>query len=87
VNVPEHQADPDRRATRGNAAVTRLRSSWRLANIANWAQSPIDGALSASGTSAAQIGMAKLGGVVITAWALFDGGATLDGLPAAEPAE
>jgi AGZA family xanthine/uracil permease-like MFS transporter len=53
-----------------------------LPNIANWAQSQIDGALSAAGTSAAQIGMAKLGmnGVVYHGMQLFGGGATLAGL-------
>jgi adenine/guanine/hypoxanthine permease len=53
-----------------------------LPNIANWAQSQIDGALSAAGTSAAQIGMTKLGmnGVVYHGMQLFGGGATLAGL-------
>jgi AGZA family xanthine/uracil permease-like MFS transporter len=53
-----------------------------LPNIANWAQSQIDGALSAAGTSATQIGMAKLGmnGVVYHGMQLFGGGATLAGL-------
>jgi AGZA family xanthine/uracil permease-like MFS transporter len=53
-----------------------------LPNIANWAQSQIDGALSAAGTSAKAIGMAKLGmnGVVYHGMALFGGGATLAGL-------
>jgi AGZA family xanthine/uracil permease-like MFS transporter len=53
-----------------------------LPNIANWAQSQIDGALSAAGTSAEKIGMAKLGmnGVVYHGMQLFGGGATLAGL-------
>lgn len=53
-----------------------------LPNIANWAQSQIDGALSAAGTSAAAVGMAKLGmnGVVYHGMQLFGGGATLAGL-------
>jgi adenine/guanine/hypoxanthine permease len=53
-----------------------------LPNIANWAQSQIDGALSAAGTSAEKIGMAKLGmnGVVYHGMQIFGGGATLAGL-------
>jgi AGZA family xanthine/uracil permease-like MFS transporter len=53
-----------------------------LPNIAAWAQTLIDGALGAAGTSAEQIGMAKLGatGVVYHGMALLGGGAVLAGL-------
>src|SRR6201999_2056493 len=53
-----------------------------LPNIASWAQTQIDGALSAAGTSAEQIGYAKLGatGVVYHGMALLGGGAVLAGL-------
>ncbi|HTW29442.1 MAG TPA: hypothetical protein VME92_20115 [Acetobacteraceae bacterium] len=53
-----------------------------LPNIANWAQSQIDGALSAAGTTAQQIGLDKLNanGVVYHGMQLFGGGATLAGL-------
>jgi AGZA family xanthine/uracil permease-like MFS transporter len=53
-----------------------------LPNIANWAQSQIDAALSAAGTSAEKVGMVKLGmnGVVYHGMQLFGGGATLAGL-------
>src|SRR6266850_2087101 len=53
-----------------------------LPNVAAWAQTLIDGALSAAGTSAEQIGMAKLGatGVVYHGMALLGGGAVLAGL-------
>src|SRR5271156_4044452 len=53
-----------------------------LPNIAAWAQTQIDGALGAAGTSADKIGMAKLGasGVVYHGMALLGGGAVLAGL-------
>src|SRR5271168_4756091 len=53
-----------------------------LPNIAAWAQTLIDGALGAAGTSAAALGMAKLGatGVVYHGMALLGGGAVLAGL-------
>ncbi|HEX3953905.1 MAG TPA: hypothetical protein VHW90_10060 [Stellaceae bacterium] len=53
-----------------------------LPNIAAWAQTQIDGALAAAGTSADQIGMAKLAavGVVYHGMALLGGGAVLAGL-------
>src|SRR5262249_40288710 len=51
-------------------------------NIAAWAQTLIDGVLAAAGTSAEQVGMAKLGaaGVVYHGMALLGGGAVLAGL-------
>ena len=53
-----------------------------LPNVAEWAQSQVDGALSAAGTSAQQVGIAKLtaNGVVYHGMQLFGGGATLAGL-------
>ena len=53
-----------------------------LPNIASWAQSQIDGALSAAGTSAAKVGMDKLAGngVIYHGLQLFGGGGTLAGL-------
>jgi adenine/guanine/hypoxanthine permease len=53
-----------------------------LPNIAAWAQTLIDGALGAAGTSAEKIGMANLGatGVVYHGMALLGGGAVLGGL-------
>ena len=53
-----------------------------LPNIAAWAQTLIDGALGAAGTSAEKLGMAKLGavGVVYHGMALLGGGAVLAGL-------
>jgi adenine/guanine/hypoxanthine permease len=53
-----------------------------LPNVAAWAQTQIDGALAAAGTTAEQIGMAKLGatGVVYRGMALLGGGAVLAGL-------
>jgi AGZA family xanthine/uracil permease-like MFS transporter len=53
-----------------------------LPNIAAWAQTLIDGVLGAAGTSAEQVGMAKLGaaGVVYHGMALLGGGAVLAGL-------
>ncbi len=53
-----------------------------LPNIAAWAQTLIDGALGAAGTSAAKLGMAKLGavGIVYHGMALLGGGAVLAGL-------
>jgi Amidase len=53
-----------------------------LPNIASWAQSQIDGALAAAGTSASQIGLDKLAGnsVIYHGLQLFGGGGTLAGL-------
>src|ERR1700746_3533742 len=53
-----------------------------LPNVAAWAQTLIDGALGAAGTSAEQLGMVKLGavGVVYHGMALLGGGAVLAGL-------
>lgn len=53
-----------------------------LPNVAEWAQSQIDGALSAAGTSAANVGDAALAahGVIYHGMQLFGGGATLAGL-------
>ncbi len=53
-----------------------------LPNIASWAQSQIDGALAAAGTSATQVGLDKLAGngVIYHGLALFGGGGTLAGL-------
>ena len=53
-----------------------------LPNVAAWAQTVIDGVLGAAGTSAEQLGMAKLGaaGVVYHGMALLGGGAVLAGL-------
>jgi len=53
-----------------------------LPNIAAWAQTLIDSALGAAGTSAEKVGMAKLGatGVVYHSMALLGGGAVLAGL-------
>jgi AGZA family xanthine/uracil permease-like MFS transporter len=53
-----------------------------LPNIAAWAQSQIDGALGAAGTSATKVGMDKLmdNGVVYHGMALLGGGAVLAGL-------
>jgi AGZA family xanthine/uracil permease-like MFS transporter len=53
-----------------------------LPNIASWAQSQIDGALGAAGTSAGKVGLDKLGdnGVVYHGMALLGGGAVLAGL-------
>src|SRR6201993_4355967 len=53
-----------------------------LPNVAAWAQTAIDGVLGAAGTSAEQLGMAKLGaaGVVYHGMALLGGGAVRAGL-------
>ena len=53
-----------------------------LPNIAEWAQTQIDGALAAAGTTATQVGMDKLAanGVIYHGMQLFGGGATLAGL-------
>jgi AGZA family xanthine/uracil permease-like MFS transporter len=53
-----------------------------IPNIAAWGQTQIDGALNAAGTSAAQLGMAKLmdTGVVYQGMQLLGGGAVLAGL-------
>lgn len=53
-----------------------------IPNIAAWAQTQVDGALAAAGTSASQLGMAKLMGVgvVYRGMQLLGGGAILAGL-------
>ena len=53
-----------------------------LPNIASWAQSQIDGALGAAGTTADKVGLANLmnNGVVYHGMALLGGGAVLAGL-------
>jgi AGZA family xanthine/uracil permease-like MFS transporter len=53
-----------------------------LPNIASWAQTQIDGALGAAGTSASQVGFDKLAGhgVIYHGLELFGGGGTLTGL-------
>jgi AGZA family xanthine/uracil permease-like MFS transporter len=53
-----------------------------LPNIANWAQSQVDGALGAAGTTAQAVGLDKLAGngVIYRGMELFGGGATLAGL-------
>ncbi len=53
-----------------------------LPNIAAWAQTQVDGALAAAGTSAAQVGADKLAasGVIYHGMQLFGGGGTLAGL-------
>ena len=53
-----------------------------LPNIASWAQSQIDGALHAAGTSADKVGLDKLAGngVIYHGLQLFGGGGTLAGL-------
>jgi adenine/guanine/hypoxanthine permease len=74
IGAQAFQATPARHAP---AIVLAL-----LPNIAAWAQTQIDGALGAAGTSAEKIGMAKLGaaGVVYHGMALLGGGAVLAGL-------
>jgi adenine/guanine/hypoxanthine permease len=74
IGAQAFQASPTRHAP---AIVLAI-----LPNIAAWAQTLIDGALGAAGTSAEQIGMAKLGatGVVYHGMALIGGGAVLAGL-------
>jgi adenine/guanine/hypoxanthine permease len=74
IGAQAFQATPARHAP---AIVLAL-----LPNIAAWAQTQIDGALGAAGTSADKIGMAKLGaaGVVYHGMALLGGGAVLAGL-------
>src|SRR5262245_56341557 len=51
-------------------------------NLASWAQTQVDGALNAAGTSAAKVGMAALGGagVVYHGMELLGGGAILAGM-------
>jgi adenine/guanine/hypoxanthine permease len=53
-----------------------------LPNVAEWAQTQIDGALHAAGTSAAAVGLEKLAGagVIYRGLELFGGGATLAGM-------
>jgi AGZA family xanthine/uracil permease-like MFS transporter len=53
-----------------------------IPNIASWAQTTVDGALTAAGTSAAQVGMAKLNdaGVVYRGMEVLGGGAILAGM-------
>src|SRR5246500_3073270 len=74
IGAQAFQASPPRHAP---AIVLAI-----LPNIAAWAQTLIDGALGAAGTSAEQLGMAKLGatGVVYHGMALLGGGAVLAGL-------
>jgi AGZA family xanthine/uracil permease-like MFS transporter len=74
IGAQAFQASPPRHAP---AIVLAI-----LPNIAAWAQTLIDGALGAAGTSAEQVGMAKLGatGVVYHGMALLGGGAVLAGL-------
>jgi adenine/guanine/hypoxanthine permease len=74
IGAQAFQASPPRHAP---AIVLAI-----LPNVAAWAQTLIDGALGAAGTSAEQIGMAKLGatGVVYHGMALLGGGAVLAGL-------
>jgi adenine/guanine/hypoxanthine permease len=74
IGAQAFQATPSRHAP---AIVLAI-----LPNIAAWAQTLIDGALGAAGTSAEQIGMAKLGatGVVYHGMSLLGGGAVLAGL-------
>ena len=74
IGAQAFQASPSRHAP---AVVLAI-----MPNIAAWAQTQIDGALGAAGTSAEQIGMAKLGatGVVYHGMALLGGGAVLAGL-------
>jgi AGZA family xanthine/uracil permease-like MFS transporter len=74
IGAQAFQATPSRHAP---AVVLAL-----LPNIAAWCQTQVDGALAAAGTSADQVGMAKLGavGVVYHGMALLGGGAVLAGL-------
>src|SRR5271168_1903554 len=74
IGAQAFQAVPPRHAP---AVVLAL-----LPNIAAWCQTQVDGALTAAGTSADAIGMAKLGatGVVYHGMALLGGGAVLAGL-------
>jgi adenine/guanine/hypoxanthine permease len=53
-----------------------------IPNLASWAQTQVDGALNAAGTSAAKVGMAALGGagVVYHGMELLGGGAILAGM-------
>ena len=53
-----------------------------MPNIASWAQTQIDGALAAAGTSASQVGMDKLAGngVIYHGLQLFGGGGVLAGM-------
>jgi len=74
IGAQAFQATPSRHAP---AVVLAL-----LPNIAAWCQTQVDGALGAAGTSADQVGAAKLGanGVVYKGMALLGGGAVLAGL-------
>src|SRR6266853_4972410 len=74
IGAQAFQATPSRHAP---AVVLAL-----LPNIAAWCQTQIDGALGAAGTSAEQVGMAKLAstGVVYRGMELLGGGAVLAGL-------
>ncbi len=74
IGAQAFQAVPSRHAP---AVVLAL-----IPNIAEWGQTQIDGALSAAGTSAAQLGMGKLmdTGVVYQGMQLLGGGAVLAGL-------
>jgi adenine/guanine/hypoxanthine permease len=53
-----------------------------IPNVAAWAQVQVDGALNAAGTSASQVGMAKLAasGLVYHGMDLLGGGAVLAGM-------
>ena len=74
IGAQAFQATPSRHAPAVILAI--------LPNIAAWAQTLIDGALGAAGTSAEKLGMANLGavGVVYHGMALLGGGAVLAGL-------
>ncbi|MGH7121427.1 MAG: hypothetical protein ACREFP_20960 [Acetobacteraceae bacterium] len=74
IGAQAFQAVPSRHAP---AVVLAL-----IPNIAAWGQSQVDGALNAAGTSATQLGMAKLmdSGVVYRGMELLGGGAVLAGL-------
>jgi AGZA family xanthine/uracil permease-like MFS transporter len=74
IGAQAFQATPSRHAPAVALAL--------IPNIASWAQGQIDNALNAAGTSAAQVGMAKLAdaGVVYQGMQLLGGGAVLAGL-------
>jgi AGZA family xanthine/uracil permease-like MFS transporter len=74
IGAQSFQATPARHAP---AVVLAL-----LPNIAAWGQTQIDGALTAAGTSASQVGFDKLGatGVVYHGMELLGGGAVLAGM-------
>ena len=74
IGAQAFQASPKEHAP---AAVLAI-----IPNVAAWGQLQVDSALNAAGTSAAQVGMAKLGasGLVYQGMALLGGGAVLAGL-------